>query len=74
MQVLSGEIRERVRGMQDGQEKKQLKMGLNPQAGFSGVCGKLWGADDIAGLPGLLCSHISQSLAVGGPPGCGMGA
>lgn len=50
MQVLSGETHERVREMQDGQEKKQLKMGPKPQAGFSDIRGQLWGADDIAGL------------------------
>lgn len=41
MQVLSGETLEMVRRMQDGREKKQLKMGTQPQASVSSVRGKL---------------------------------
>lgn len=41
MGVLSGEASERVRGIQDEQEKKPLKRGAQPQASLSLSRGKL---------------------------------
>lgn len=58
MGVLSGEASERVRGIQDEQEKKPLKRGAQPQASLSLSRGKLWRVDGIAELTGLLSYRL----------------